>query len=307
MTTAPLLEHRAGRRVPAGAAVIALLGAAVYTRTFAGLWETWTHNDNYSHGPLVPLVAAAMAWSRRHALAGTPVRGDARGLALIGVACALQIAGLRADVLTLQGWSVIAMVFGLSLTFLGAAMTRQLAFPLAYLTFMLTFPPVFVNRLSFALKEVAMRLSAGLAEALGATFQRNGMVLHLATGELRVENPCSGLRSLIALLATGAAFAFFQPGAWWRGAALVAAAIPIAVAANAARLTALILVAHYGDVERATGTFHDWSGTMIYVAALAGLMGARALLTPRAPADPREEGVPVAVAVAIRAGAGGTR
>jgi len=265
----------------AGIAVLAALVVAAYARTFAFLWETWTHNDNYSHGPLVPIVAAVMAWTRRDVLARTPVRGDGRGLVLVGLGCLMQVAGIRSDVLTLQGWSFVLLAFGLTWTFLGAAMTRRLAFPLAYLAFMLTFPPFFVNRLSYALKEIAMHASTWAADLLGVTFQRSGMTLHLATGELRVENPCSGLRSLIALLATGAAFAFFQPGGFWRRAPLVVAAIPIAVVANAVRLTALILVAHYGSVETATGAFHDWSGHAIYVVALAGLLAVRAVLMPR--------------------------
>lgn len=271
----------------AGAALLAALAVAAYARTFGSLWETWTHNDNYSHGPLVPIVAAVMAWSRRDALARTALRGDARGLVLVAAGCVVQVAGIRSDVLTLQGWSFILLLFGLSWTFLGTAATRVLAFPLGYLAFMLTFPPFFVNQLSYALKEIAMRASTWAADALGVTFQRSGMTLHLATGELRVENPCSGLRSLIALLATGAAFAFFQPGGFWRRAPLAVAAIPIAVAANAVRLTALILVAHYGDVEQATGAFHDWSGHAIYVVALLGLLAVRAVLMPRDPSARR--------------------
>src|SRR5207247_533682 len=109
-----------------------------------------------------------------------------------------------------------------------------------------------MNTLSYGLKEITMRLSTAASEALGAQFQRSGMTLYLAGGDLRMENPCSGLRSLLAMLATAAAFAWFQPGAGWRRLLLFLSGIPIAVAGNALRITALILVAHYAGVKQAT-------------------------------------------------------
>ena len=75
----------------------------------------------------------------------------------------------------------------------------------------------------------------------------------LAGGELRIENPCSGLRSLLALLATGALFASLQPAGWWRRVLLVLLAVPIAMAGNALRITLLVLVAHYVGVKQARG------------------------------------------------------
>jgi exosortase len=146
---------------------------------------------------------------------------------------------------------------------------------------MLTFPPYLMNTVSYGLKEITMRLSTTTAEGLGAQFQRNGMTLYLASGELRIENPCSGLRSLLALLATAAAFAWFQPGAWWRKAALFLAGVPIAVLGNAVRITLLIVVGHYTSVAQVSGKLHDWSGYVIYAAALGVLLLMRRLLTPR--------------------------
>ena len=258
---------------------------AIYHRTAAILWRTWTTNDDYSHGPLVPLVSLAIAWSARDRIGTLPLRADARGLALVMIASALQIAGMRSDVFALQGYSLVAMLFGLSWTFLGAPRTRALAFPLGYLVFMLTFPPVVMNQIGYALKEITVQISTRVAEALGAQLQRTGMTLYLATGEMRIENPCSGLRSLLALLATTTAFAYFQPGAWWRRVALVLAGVPIAVAGNALRITALILVGHYAGVNRVTGTLHTGLGYVVYGVALAALFGMRWLLTPRPAAD----------------------
>jgi exosortase len=263
------------------AAVILALLVVVYFRVAPELWSVWTTNDNYSHGPLIPLTSLALVWLRRRELRAVRWAPDARGLPVVALGCAMLIAGMRADLFALEGYSLIVMLYGLSLVLLGAPATRVLAFPIGYLVFMLTFPPLLMNTLSYALKEITVRLSTHAAEALGVTLQRSGMTLYLEGGVLRMENPCSGLRSLLALLATGAVFAYLQPGGWIRRLVILFAAVPIAMLGNAVRITLLILVGHYVGVKQATGAFHDWTGILIYAVALAGLLGVRAWLTPR--------------------------
>jgi exosortase len=278
-----------GRTVAyAGSALVAVLLGLIYHRTAAGLWTIWTTNDNYSHGPLVPLVSLALVASRRERLRALPRTGDWRGLALVVLACALQMLGVRADVFTLEGWSFVVMLFGIVLALLGGPLTRALAFPIGYLVFMLTFPPLVMNRLSFALKEVAVQLAAHASEALGVTLQRSGMTLWLAGGALEIENPCSGLRSLLAMLATGALLASLLPSGWRRRALLVLMSVPMAIAGNALRITLLVLMAHYVGVKQALGTFHDLSGYLTYGLSLAGLMAVWALLQPRRPQETRQ-------------------
>ena len=264
----------------AGALALALLLALIYHRTLGVLWTTWMTNDNYSHGVLVPLVSIALVFHDRAALRAIRRVPDARGLLLVGLGCLLQVAGMRADLFALQGWSLLAVLFGLALTFGGPALTRRLAFPIGYLAFMLTFPPLVVNQISFALKEVAVSLSTGLAEALGVLYQRSGMTLYLAGGELRIEHPCSGLRSLLALIALGTLLAGRLRASPLRRFALFASAIPIAIAVNAVRLTLLIVVAHYFGISAVNGAVHDLSGYALYAVALAALLGVRRLVSP---------------------------
>ena len=280
----PAAARRTGALVLGGLGAV-LLGL-IYRRTAAALWTVWTTNDNYSHGPLVPLVSLALVVLRRDRLRALPRRSDARGLLLVALACAMQVTGLRADVLTLQGWSGIAMLFGLSLSLLGGPRTRALALPIGYLAFMLTFPPFVMNRLSFALKEVAVGVAARAATWLGVTLQRSGMTLWVAGGALEIEDPCSGLRSLLAMLATGVLFAALLRGRAWRRLLLVALSVPMAMAGNALRVTMLAVTAHYAGIPRAVGLFHDVSGYLTYGLSLAGLLAAWALLRPR-PETPR--------------------
>jgi exosortase len=145
-----------------------------------------------------------------------------------------------------------------------------------------------MNRLSFALKDVAVQLAAHASEALGVTLQRSGTTLWLAGGVLEIENPCSGLRSLLAMLATGVVLASLLPSGWGRRALLVLLAVPMAIAGNALRISLLVMMAHYVGIKQALGTFHDVSGYLTYGLSLAGLLAAWALLQPRRPREARQ-------------------
>ncbi len=268
-----------------GLALLAMV-ALVHHRTFVSLWQTWNTNENYSHGPLVPLVSLALVWDRRERLRRAPLRPDARGLALTAAACLMHVVGVRADVFALQCWSLLPLLLGLAITFLGTAPARMLVFPVLYLGFMMVFPPVVMNQLSFQLKEIALHAATAVAPLLGAAIEVEGTSIFVGGGELRVEDPCSGLRSLLALAATGTLFAYLQPGGGWRRAAVLAATIPIAVGSNVVRLLALILAAHAKGVEWAAGAFHDVMGYVLYGVALLVLVGIRGLLSPRASRRP---------------------
>ncbi len=282
--TRPAAPARAPAWAPAWAQALVLAGlvGAAYARVATVLWETWSTNDNYSHGPLVPLASLALVWLRWPRLRRLEVRPESRGLWLLAAGCLMLVLGLRMDLFALQGWSLLVVLLGLTLTFFGVPILRMTAFPILYLAFMLTFPPAVMNTLSFALKTFATAGAAGAAKLLGVAMRVDGMQIYFHTGELRVENPCSGLRSLIALFATGTLFAYFQRGGLWRRAVVMLAAIPIALAGNMVRLLLLFIAADRMGVIWATGRFHDVTGYVLYAVALGLLWLLRGVLTPRA-------------------------
>lgn len=287
MTSSTMAAAVPGRRA-ALAQGLMLLGllAALHHRTFVSLWQTWNTNENYSHGPLVPLVSLFLIWERREALRRTPPRPDTRGLLLTAFACLIHVFGVRADLFALQCWSLLPLLLGLAVTFLGVRHARMLAFPVLYLGFMMVFPPVVMNQLSFQLKELALHGATAVAPLFGVAMEVEGASIFVGGGELRVEDPCSGLRSLLALIATGTLFAYLQPGGGWRRLAVLAATVPIAVGSNVLRLLALIVAADHKGVVWAAGAFHDVMGYALYATALLTLIGVRALLSPRTPERP---------------------
>jgi len=259
-------------------AVAAVLVAIVYYPIFPTLWRTWMSSPNYSHGFLIPPIVLFLLWRERKRFAEAVGSGTAWGIVLIALALAGNVVSIRAGVFMTQGYSFVLMLFGLSLFFFGGRATKVVWFPLAFLVFMLPWPPFLMNVLSFNLKVFAARTGSAVAAKLGVPLVRSGMTIHVPAGSLRIADPCSGLRSLIALLALGTLFAYLTEGAVWKRLAIVAASVPLAIAGNLLRITALCLVAHVWGIDAALGFFHDFSGFLLFMFAFAGLVVLRRLL-----------------------------
>ncbi len=261
----------------AGAGAAALVTAA-YASTFATLARAWAHNANYSHGFLIPPVTLFLIWTLRRKLAQIPARPSWNGLLLLVPGAALQVVGIRGDVAMFQAYSFIFVLGGLVWTWFGGRIARALAFPIAFLAFAAPTFPVFINQVSFRLKTVAAVGSVDLARAFGVTVSRQGMDLYFPSGRMTIEGACSGLNSLIALMALGALFAWFGRGPAVRRVLLFVLSVPVALAANIARITSLCVYAALTTTERATGLFHDIGGFVLFGVALLILGGIKKVL-----------------------------
>jgi len=260
------------------AAILLVLGGIIYRTTLITLWDVWMNNPSYSHGVLVPLVSGFLIWLRRAELARTTPRPSWIGTPVIVVALLVQMAGLRGDVLILQGNSLILLLGGLVLHFGGWGWARVLWFPVGYLVFMVPFLPIFESQVSFRLKQLAASGAMWLADLVGVLIRRDGMSLYLSTGSMRIENACSGMQSLISLLSLGALFAYMASGGPFRRVVLFLTAVPIAVFVNVLRITGLCIVGTAISVEAATGLFHDVSGFVLFGLGFVMLLGTRRLL-----------------------------
>lgn len=264
--------------------VLAAVGLGVvflglgFFQTFQTLWTSWMNNDNYSHGFIILPVSAFLAFKARDELATIGARSTWWGVPLLVLGLLLQVIGTRGDVTIFQGWAFVATVAGLVWVWFGTRIAWRLAFPIGFLLFMVPALPIFMNVVSFRLKEVAASGSVQLAQLFGAPVVQRGMDLYFPSGTLTVENACSGMNSLISLMALGALFGYLGTGPIWRRGLLFLAAIPIAIAANVVRITSLCVAASVADTDTASGLFHDIGGVVLFGVALLLLSLTKRLL-----------------------------
>lgn len=242
----------------------------LYGPMFPELVRDWSSGGDFSHGFLVPGLALAMVWSRRDRIASAVVRPYLPGAALLGAAVCLYVLGVAGSEFYLQRTSMVAFVGGWILLLWGPERARPLVFPVAFLLFMIPPPSLVWNTVSFPLQLVATRLSADLLSVTGVGVTRAGNVILLDNCSLEVAQACSGLRSLVTLLAVGALLAegTLIGGLAPRGLALrwmiFLSAVPVAVAANVLRVTGTAWMAAHRGPSAAQGVLHDAAGLLVF-------------------------------------------
>lgn len=182
----------------------------------------------------------------------------------------LYIATLGAELFLARTAFVISIV-GIVLLLGGAQWVRALAFPLFLLFFMIPIPTVVYNSITFPLQLLASRVSTEALDWMQIPVLREGNVLELAQQKLSVVEACSGIRSLLSLTFLSLVYGYFFERKMWMRIVLFFATIPIAIVANASRVTLTGVLTEYKP-ELAEGFFHTASGWVIFMVALAILI-----------------------------------
>lgn len=238
--------------------------AALYGPVVADMARDWLSDPNWSHGPLIPLVAGWLVWQRRRELRALEARPSWWGMALLGAGAAMYLLGTAAaEWFTLRS-SLVVAIAGLVLLFGGARWLRALWFPLGFLLLMVPLPYLIYDRIAFPLRLLASRLAAGALFVLGVPCVREGNVLRLPGADLQVVDACSGIRSLVALLSLALLLGYLELRGWPRRVALVLLAVPAALLANALRLVASGLLAYLVGPAAAQGLFHEAAGLAVF-------------------------------------------
>jgi exosortase len=255
---------------------ISLISALVliaYIPTFIWMYERWTAADSYySHGLLVPLISLFIVWRMRNQLQAMTISPDNRGWWFFGIGIAAHMLSSVWQVYFTSGFSLLFVIAGLVLIFNGKEFLRALRFPILFLISMLPLPLALIANISFRLKLFAAQMATSAVNHIGMPAVREGSVIKTAHSLLLVEDPCSGIRSLIALISLGALIAYFSKLSQVKKIIVLVSSLPIAILANVFRIIVLTLVSEMYGSEFATGTFHDAMGFMVFVISFFGLV-----------------------------------
>jgi len=253
----------------------ALLAAVlvVFSPALVAMSAVWAAVDYQAHGYLVGPVAAAMAWSRRERFAAASRRAEPLGLALLALSLLMYVAGLLADLLSLQGVALPAALAGLAGWRRGRSAARVLAFPIGYLIFLVPVPPQWLAPLVTALQVFVTRLAMVLLHAFEVPALREGNVIVLPEGSLFVAEACSGITSIVTLLPVAALLVFLTPGPRRNALILLTAVVPVAMLWNLVRVVATVAATRsFGVVRVTTGSLHETAGMLTFVMGCLSLL-----------------------------------
>ncbi len=255
---------------------------------FAGLfwepanvvWRAWTKEGGYySHGPLVPGVAAWMVYSRWKQLETIPWKTNWWGLPILVACSLLYLASTLCHMYPPKYFAFVFYILGLSLLLFGSGMVRATMIPWAFLFFMVPLPDGLVDVITYKLRLSVTSAAVGLTDPFDWFVVKSGNYIYFPNGEnLVVGDICAGLRSIISLLALGAVFSYLSNLSTLGALILFLLSAPVAVITNILRIFALIVVAHFWGSQVASGKVHDISGWAIFVVAFSLLYLCHTLL-----------------------------
>ncbi len=242
---------------------------------FTWMFRRWSDKASfggvdYSHGFLIPLISLILVWMQRQTLMKAPKQMCHPGLALIVACLVLHWLGLKMQHPRLSLLALIGLSWSIPLYFYGRRIARSLVFPCSYLGFCI--PLTFLDVLTFKMKMIATTMSTSLLYSLGIPAMHEGSRIFLLPRslgiQLEVAAACSGLRSLLALSAITAVYAYLTRTSLIKRWLLFLSAVPLAVVGNIFRITTVGLVSKIISVDAGLDVYEKFSGFLVFSVAI---------------------------------------
>jgi exosortase C (VPDSG-CTERM-specific) len=227
--------------------VLFLIGlSACFARPLWALGQYSLHSDFFSYILLIPVISLYLIWLKRPELprqTGVSWKWGAAaalgGLALlIGFEWAVRSGWRpqREDYLTWMTASFLLFLVGGCLTFFGCAISRVIAFPIAFLAFMVPMPSAMLDWTEWFFQRTSAAAASGFLDLAGMPVFRDHLTLQLPGFSMVIAPECSGIHSTMVLLITAvlAGHLFLRSG--WKRVLLVIVVVPLAILRNGFRV-----------------------------------------------------------------------
>jgi exosortase len=232
--------------------------------------QTWSQEEG-AHGPLVLFTGGWLLWRqlpkiRLHAVDG---KNWIVGVGL-SISLAMYIVGQAFDFITLNAAGLYGVGVCIFYALYGAREIVRNWFIFIYLLFAVPPPRSWLDALTFPLKQFVSTAATAILQPFGIPVSHEGVIIYVAQYQYLVEDACSGLNSIVGLLAIGLFYVYLTRGGSWRYSAFLALlTIPIAIMANILRIIILILLTVSMGDGVAQGFMHFTAGIIVFAIALA--------------------------------------
>lgn len=261
-------------------------------------WQWFNEGSESEHGPLIVALAVWMGWRNLTKFEGGRQKSEVgprwpalvamgAGLALHVIAFAVQQTRLSIVALLVFAWGVMRLGGG-------ARWGRAMVFPLGLLLFAV--PMNFLDSVGFHLRLAVIQATEWIAQGVGIDVVRNGTQLSSPDGQFQydVAAACSGVRSLMALMALSCLIGYLELRTWGRRAAVFLLCFPLTYLGNVVRITGIVLIGEW--VGHSAGAWvHEYAGFVVFVIVLGGVhLAASRAAESEPPARPERRGGAVA-------------
>jgi len=241
-----------------------------FFETLVWLVESWIYNPYYSHGLLIPLISIFLIWKKKNDIIIQEERDSSNfGFYILIASLLLYIISFFWNIRFLSGIALIISIAGVICFFYGNEVLKELTFPIIFLIFMIPLP--LNDYLAPFFQSISTVCSAELINMIGISAEYNGYEIHLSNSVFEIALACSGIRSIISLMAIAALFSYLIDGALIAKVIIFLSSIPLALIGNILRITSVLFIADRYGSEAAMNFFHSFSSLMLFIISLTGL------------------------------------
>ncbi|GBD95582.1 MAG TPA: exosortase [Nitrospirae bacterium] len=263
--------------------VIWILVAALYAPVFASLYSMRWDSVDYTHAYFILPISLWLTWRKRREIKkifqeAVPGKKNLFSFCILFLGLLMFIFGWRQNYIFIQALSLIPFLFGLTGYLYGINMVKTLSFPILYL--LLLVPPPFgiLDSITLPMRHGISVATEAILKLLGYPISREGLLLTIGYNDIFMGQPCSGFRSLITMFSLVLVYVYISKGNMTKKLILTSFIVPMALVGNLVRVITLCLITFYFGEEVGQGFFHNFSGIVIFIITLLGLMGVEAIL-----------------------------
>lgn len=240
---------------------------AIYLPALYDLVIEWYTDPNYSHGFLIPIISGFLLWKKRETILSAPRATDYGGLVMLIAGLLLfVVANSAAEYFTIR-LSFLVTFIGLVYCLFGREIVKLARFELLFLVFMVPIPYLIYYTATVPMQLLASKITVWALNMIGAGAIRQGNIIYLGNTALEVADACSGMRSLVSLLALGCLYAHLSQKRPSAKLILFASTVPIAVIGNAFRVFVTSLLTYTVTENVTDEPLHTILGLSVFVVA----------------------------------------
>lgn len=251
--------------------VVSVLGM-LYSKSIADLFWQWDMREEYSHGYLIPVVAAYFIWQRKSQLKRLGFDASWLGFGLLLIAAACYIVGAASVLYVLMQYALVLMLIAFFWVVMGTQAIKVIILPLLMLFFAIPLPEYLDVLLSSKLQLISSSLGVSLIQWCKIPVYQDGNLIDLGSYKLQVVEACSGLRYLFPLLSIGFICVYLFKVALGKKMLVFLSCIPITILMNSFRIGMIGILVDGWGIEMAEGFLHDFEGWIVYMTCLGLLI-----------------------------------
>ena len=262
--------------------IIWILVVILYAPVFLNLYNIRWDTVDYTHAYFILPISLWLTWRKRALLTvlfqNSSNKYTFSSICLFLFGILMFIFGWREDYLFITTLSLIPVLCGLIIYLYGMKTAKSLSFPIFYL--LLLVPPPFgvLDSITLPMRHGTSVAAEAILRFLNYPITREGLLLTIGYHDIFMGAPCSGFRSLITMFSLVLVYVYISKGSLSKKLILTSLIVPMALLGNLVRVITLCLITFYFGEEAGQGFFHNFSGIVIFIITILGLIGAETIL-----------------------------